>query len=168
MNAVADIFDRNGDGYIDYKEFIASLRPERERSKPVSDTEKIEDEVKSQVAKCTCPQRYRCVNLRKKRWVGEVGAGLAIRCSTEQVIKSNILSNLFNCFIALHRLPLHDFGLWSIHFFSRKSYYSLHLLRRWLVAVVLSGLYSVDFNPPSFAPIPFTSLAFLWTNGITP
>ena len=59
MNAVADIFDRNGDGYIDYKEFINSLRPERERSKPVSDTEKIEDEVKSQVAKCTCPQRYR-------------------------------------------------------------------------------------------------------------
>lgn len=30
MNAVADIFDKDKDGYIDYKEFIAALRPDRE------------------------------------------------------------------------------------------------------------------------------------------
>ena len=30
MEAVADIFDRDGDGYIDYKEFVAALRPDRE------------------------------------------------------------------------------------------------------------------------------------------
>ena len=29
MEAVADIFDRDGDGYIDYKEFVAALRPDR-------------------------------------------------------------------------------------------------------------------------------------------
>ena len=29
MAAVADIFDRDGDGYIDYKEFVGALRPER-------------------------------------------------------------------------------------------------------------------------------------------
>jgi len=29
MEAVADKFDRDGDGFIDYKEFIAALRPER-------------------------------------------------------------------------------------------------------------------------------------------
>lgn len=29
MEAVADIFDQDGDGYINYKEFIAALRPDR-------------------------------------------------------------------------------------------------------------------------------------------
>lgn len=30
MEAVADIFDTDGDGYIDYHEFIAALRPDRQ------------------------------------------------------------------------------------------------------------------------------------------
>ena len=29
MEAVADIFDQDRDGYINYKEFIAALRPDR-------------------------------------------------------------------------------------------------------------------------------------------
>ena len=29
MKAVADIFDRDGDGFIDYKEFVAALKPDR-------------------------------------------------------------------------------------------------------------------------------------------
>lgn len=32
MEAVADIFDQDGDGYIDYKEFITALRPDRDVS----------------------------------------------------------------------------------------------------------------------------------------
>ena len=30
MEAVADIFDVNNDGFIDYKEFVAALKPEKE------------------------------------------------------------------------------------------------------------------------------------------
>ena len=29
MQAVADIFDRDGDGFIDYKEFVGALKPDR-------------------------------------------------------------------------------------------------------------------------------------------
>ena len=46
MNAVADIFDRDNDGFIDYKEFIAALWPEKSSAKPSTDAEKIEDEVR--------------------------------------------------------------------------------------------------------------------------
>ncbi|XP_041107393.1 dystonin-like [Polyodon spathula] len=58
MNAVADIFDRDGDGYIDYYEFVAALHPNRDAYKPLTDADKIEDEVTRQVAKCKCPKRF--------------------------------------------------------------------------------------------------------------
>lgn len=32
MEAVANIFDRDGDGYIDYHEFVSALRPNRDVS----------------------------------------------------------------------------------------------------------------------------------------
>lgn len=32
MAAVSDIFDTDGDGFIDYHEFIAALRPDRQVS----------------------------------------------------------------------------------------------------------------------------------------
>uniref|UniRef100_A0A5S6QD24 Calponin-homology (CH) domain-containing protein n=1 Tax=Trichuris muris TaxID=70415 RepID=A0A5S6QD24_TRIMR len=56
MNYVADIFDRNNEGFIDYMEFIDALRPDRE---PVTEAEKIKDEVKRQTELCTCTQKYR-------------------------------------------------------------------------------------------------------------
>lgn len=45
MSAVADIFDRDGDGYIDYYEFVAALHPNKDAYKPLTDADKIEDEV---------------------------------------------------------------------------------------------------------------------------
>lgn len=45
MSAVADIFDRDGDGYIDYYEFVAALHPNKDAYKPITDADKIEDEV---------------------------------------------------------------------------------------------------------------------------
>lgn len=45
MSAVADIFDRDCDGYIDYYEFVAALHPNKDAYKPLTDADKIEDEV---------------------------------------------------------------------------------------------------------------------------
>lgn len=46
MMAVADIFDRDGDGYIDYYEFVAALHPNKDAYRPTTDADKIEDEVR--------------------------------------------------------------------------------------------------------------------------
>uniref|UniRef100_A0A8C3D0G6 Dystonin n=1 Tax=Cairina moschata TaxID=8855 RepID=A0A8C3D0G6_CAIMO len=58
MSAVADTFDRDGDGYIDYYEFVAALHPNKDAYKPLTDADKIEDEVTRQVAKCKCAKRF--------------------------------------------------------------------------------------------------------------
>lgn len=57
MQAVADIIDRNNDGYIDHQEFMAALRPDW--NLPLSEQEQIEDEVQRQVALCTCRHKFR-------------------------------------------------------------------------------------------------------------
>lgn len=59
MNAVADMFDHDKLGLIDWKEFIAALRPDWEEKKPDTESEKIHDEVKRLVMLCTCRQKFR-------------------------------------------------------------------------------------------------------------
>ena len=58
MNAVADKFD-HGDGMIDWREFMAALRPDWEDRGPISDTQRIDDEINRQVAQCTCRQKFK-------------------------------------------------------------------------------------------------------------
>lgn len=64
MSAVADIFDRDGDGYIDYYEFVAALHPNKDAYKPVTDADKIEDEVLLAfvlyAAVTSCPSQIPC------------------------------------------------------------------------------------------------------------
>lgn len=58
MKCVADMFDKNNRGLIDWKEFIAALRPDwQEKSTP--DAQIIHDEVKRLVMLCTCRQKFR-------------------------------------------------------------------------------------------------------------
>lgn len=57
MDKVADKFDNNG--YIDWKEFIAALRPDWEERQPATEADKIHDEVKRLVMLCTCRQKFR-------------------------------------------------------------------------------------------------------------
>jgi hypothetical protein len=58
MNAVANMFDRNNEGYIDWKEFLAALRPDWEE-RPTTEDEIIHDEVKRAVNQCTCRNRFK-------------------------------------------------------------------------------------------------------------
>lgn len=45
MSVVVDIFDRDGDGYIDYYEFVVVFYLNKDAYKSVIDVDKIEDEV---------------------------------------------------------------------------------------------------------------------------
>uniref|UniRef100_A0A8V0XG02 Dystonin n=1 Tax=Gallus gallus TaxID=9031 RepID=A0A8V0XG02_CHICK len=83
MSAVADIFDRDGDGYIDYYEFVAALHPNKDAYKPLTDADKIEDEVTRQVAKCKCAKRFQVEQIGDNKY-------RAIRLKTNH---SNHVSN---------------------------------------------------------------------------
>jgi hypothetical protein len=87
MGAVADLFDRNGEGLIDWQEFIAALRPDWQERKPATDADKIHDEVKRLVMLCTCRQKFR---------VFQVGEG-KYRVSLENFfeVKLNQLNRIF-------------------------------------------------------------------------
>ena len=54
---MVQIFDQDGDGNIDYYEFISALHP-RDSYAPKNDAEKIEDEVIREVARCRCCERF--------------------------------------------------------------------------------------------------------------
>lgn len=45
MTAVANIFDVNGDGYIDYYEFVSALHPSRDPYRRTVDIDQINEEV---------------------------------------------------------------------------------------------------------------------------
>lgn len=78
MNAVADMFDHDKLGLIDWKEFIAALRPDWEEKKPDTESEKIHDEVKRLVMLCTCRQKFRVFQVGEGKY--RVRWGSAIDC----------------------------------------------------------------------------------------
>lgn len=45
MNAVANIFDMNSDGFIDYYEFVSALHPSRDPYRRTLDADQINEEV---------------------------------------------------------------------------------------------------------------------------
>ena len=96
MNAVADKFD-HGDGMIDWREFIAALRPDWEDRGPLTDTERIDDEINRQVAQCTCRQKFK---------VFQVGEGkYRVSCEEGERAKSSLLHDVFSLSTSVRRVP---------------------------------------------------------------
>lgn len=59
MQLVADLVDKNQDGVIDYVEFMSALKPDWEKNRPLTEAERIDDEVKKACAACTCRSKFK-------------------------------------------------------------------------------------------------------------
>nr|XP_040021133.1 microtubule-actin cross-linking factor 1, isoforms 1/2/3/5 [Gasterosteus aculeatus aculeatus] len=68
MNAVANIFDVNSDGFIDYYEFVSALHPSRDPYRRTLDADQINEEVSRQVSQCNCPKRFQVEQISANRY----------------------------------------------------------------------------------------------------
>ncbi|GFQ91888.1 hypothetical protein TNCT_652961 [Trichonephila clavata] len=96
MERVADIFDRNGDGFIDTKEYIETLRPERE-DRPKTEAEKIQDEVQRQVSKCTCVHRFKVYQVGE----GKYRFGDSQKLRLVRILRSTVMVRVGGGWVAL-------------------------------------------------------------------
>ncbi|XP_016342373.1 microtubule-actin cross-linking factor 1, isoforms 1/2/3/5 [Sinocyclocheilus anshuiensis] len=68
MTAVANIFDVNADGFIDYYEFVSALHPSRDPYRKTIDADQINEEVSRQVSQCNCPKRFLVEQISANRY----------------------------------------------------------------------------------------------------
>ncbi|XP_071449100.1 microtubule-actin cross-linking factor 1, isoforms 1/2/3/4/5 isoform X30 [Hetaerina americana] len=97
MNAVSDLFDRNSEGYIDWKEFIAALRPDWEENKPKTEADKIHDEVKRLVMLCTCRQKFRVLQVGE----GQYRFGESQKLRLVRILRSTVMVRVGGGWVAL-------------------------------------------------------------------
>lgn len=72
---MADIFDRDGDGYIDYYEFVAALHPNKDAYKPLTDADKIEDEVRAKLRRRQSSRSETAGTIRSRLPAGDAPSG---------------------------------------------------------------------------------------------
>ncbi|XP_037048324.1 dystonin isoform X37 [Bradysia coprophila] len=97
MGAVADLFDRNGEGLIDWQEFIAALRPDWQDRKPATDADKIHDEVKRLVMLCTCRQKFRVFQVGE----GKYRFGDSQKLRLVRILRSTVMVRVGGGWVAL-------------------------------------------------------------------
>uniref|UniRef100_A0A0B7BLJ0 Dystonin n=2 Tax=Arion vulgaris TaxID=1028688 RepID=A0A0B7BLJ0_9EUPU len=122
MEAVADIFDKDGDGFINYKEFVAALRPDRD-PKPETDSEKIMDEVRRQVSKCTCVKQFKIHKIGE----GKYRFGDSQKLRLVRILRSTVMVRVGGGWIALDEFLVKNdpcrVGLWRRKQFRLKRRY---------------------------------------------
>ena len=95
---MADIFDLDKDGFIDYKEFLATLKPATAIQPNV---ERIRDEVQRQVSLCKCSKRYHVLQISERHYrVSPSHPDVSLLVKTCQVtvnFSSSSLATLRNC-----------------------------------------------------------------------
>ncbi|PRD27002.1 UNVERIFIED_CONTAM: Dst [Trichonephila clavipes] len=96
MERVAEIFDRNSDGFIDHKEYIDTLRPDREKG-PITEAEKIQDEVQRQVAQCTCVHRFKVYQVGE----GKYRFGESQKLRLVRILRSTVMVRVGGGWVAL-------------------------------------------------------------------
>lgn len=97
METVANMFDRDGSGLIDYKDFVNALKPDREPQKPITDTEKINDEVKNQVSKCTCVKQFKIHKIGE----GKYRFGDSQKLRLVRILRSTVMVRVGGGWVAL-------------------------------------------------------------------
>ncbi|XP_037321359.2 dystonin isoform X18 [Pungitius pungitius] len=137
MSAVADIFDRDGDGYIDYYEFVAALHPNKDAYKPLTDADKIEDEVTRQVAKCKCTKRFQVEQIGANKYRFYLGNQFGlVHCLHDSLIGEEIIANRENQNLTPH---LHVAVLESCFLFGDSQQLRLVRILRSTVMVRVGG-----------------------------
>ncbi|XP_076267566.1 dystonin-like protein short stop isoform X46 [Rhynchophorus ferrugineus] len=102
MKHVADMFDENNRGLIDWKKFIAALRPDWEEKSPDTDAQKIHDEVKRLVMLCTCRQKFRVFQVGE----GKYRFGDSQKLRLVRILRSTVMVRVGGGWVALDEFLL--------------------------------------------------------------
>ncbi|KAJ8936625.1 hypothetical protein NQ314_012241 [Rhamnusium bicolor] len=102
MKHVADMFDENNRGLIDWKKFIAALRPDWEEKTPENDAQKIHDEVKRLVMLCTCRQKFRVFQVGE----GKYRFGESQKLRLVRILRSTVMVRVGGGWVALDEFLL--------------------------------------------------------------
>ncbi|XP_028918474.2 microtubule-actin cross-linking factor 1-like [Ornithorhynchus anatinus] len=97
MSAVASIFDTNGDGFIDYCEFVSALHPSRDPRGRGPDADRIQDEVTRQVSQCNCARRFLVEQISANRY--RFGESQQLRMV--RILRSSLMVRVGGGWIAL-------------------------------------------------------------------
>jgi Ca2+-binding EF-hand superfamily protein len=94
MERVAPIFDRNGDGFIDHREYLETLRAQ---DYPRTEDEIIQDEVQKAVSKCTCQVRYKVFHVGE----GKYRFGESQKLRLVRILRSTVMVRVGGGWVSL-------------------------------------------------------------------